>query len=363
MDRKELIRRLQYEKPATPFRTGFEYHNALFTVAAELIPILTGKNWASFVEERILNPLGMNSTLITADGVEDQENIATPHVLTTNGMESFVRRSDESDPIPEAGSILSNAIDMARWCQFQLQDERLGDNLPVKGQTLAQMRTQYALGTFSWFGRWGYGDIRAGYGLGWMLFDYRGDEDQLVAHGGSVDGIQSWMVLSPRNKYCIVMMSNGDWSGDPAHFAIANWIQDRYLGLDERDWISDLLTSDRDAMVEQVQNRASKKGKNTSIASSQPVADYTGEYANPSYGKLIVELQDERLKIQLGVYGTVAEHWRGEMFYLDWAQPGDSNAFITFDVSPAGEVTGVSLDWGGEEFEFTRVREAAQIAE
>ena len=355
MGRKELIHRLKYEKPSTPFRTGFEYHNAIFAVAAEVIPALTGDSWESVVQERILDPLGMNSTLLTSDDIKGHRNIAVPHVLKTGGMMSFSRRTGEADPIPEAGSILSNAKDMARWCQFQLGDKALMDKVPVSSETIVQMRTQYASGTFSWFDKWGYGNRRAGYGLGWQLFDYRQDADQLVSHGGSVDGIQSWMVFSPRNKYCIVMMSNGDWSGDSAHFAIANWIQDRYLQLDKTDWISEVLQSDRDAMVEQVQQRSSKEGKNTAIPFSQPITDYAGEYSNPSYGELSVKPSGDELYIQLGSYKTVAEHWRGEVFFLDWAQPGDANAFMTFGVSPRGEITGLLLVWAGDKFEFRRV--------
>lgn len=355
MDRREFIRRLKYEKPSIPFRTGFAYHNAFFTVAGELIPVVTGVSWASFVQDRILAPLGMNSTLVSADGIEGQTNIATPHVLTTSGMESFSRRVDEVDVFPEAGAILSNADDMARWCQFQIGGTTLGDGVLINSKTHAEMRTQHSMGTFSWFGTWGYGNTRAGYGLGWMLFDYRDDEDQLVAHGGSVDGVQAWMVYSPKNKYCIAMMSNGDWSGDPAHFAIANWIQDRYLGLEKKDWISDLLQPERDAMVQNVQQRASKDGKNTEIPFSQPITEYVGEYVHSSYGHLIVERQGLNLKVRLGNYQTTAEHWRGEVFFLDWAQPGDENAFMTFDVSSRGKISGLSLDWAGDDFAFSRV--------
>jgi len=363
MERRELIRLLKFEEPAIPFRTGFAYHNALFMVAGELIPVLTGTSWESYIQNRILTPLGMNSTLLNLDGIDDQENIATPHVLTTGGMEPFSRRTDDADEMPETGAILSNANDMARWCQFQISNEAFGDDAPISSEMQAQMRIQHASGTFSWFGNWGYGNTRAGSGLGWLLFDYRGDEDQLVAHGGSVDGIQSWMVYSPKNKYCIALMSNGDWSGDPVHFAIANWIQDRYLGLDEKDWISDKLQSEREAMVRYVQERASERGKNTGIPFSQPIADYVGEYAHPSYGSLTVELHGADLKVRLGNYQTTAQHWRGETFFLDWAQPGDENAYITFAVSPRGDIPGLSLDWAGDEFEFSRVPDGDEVAD
>lgn len=360
MGRIELIRKLKYEKSSMAFRTGFTYHNALFAVAGEFIPILTDVNWATFVQERILDPLGMNSTLVSSNGIEGRNNIAMPHVLTTDGMKLFSRPSDDKDAIPETGAILSNANDMARWCKFQLGDKALEGDAPISSETLAQMRTQYAIGTFDWFGKWGYGNSHAGYGLGWMLFDYRGDEDQHVAHGGSVDGIQSWMVFSPKNKYCITMMSNGDWSGDAAHFAIANWIHDRYLGLDKKDWVSDLLQADRNAMVKEVQQRASKEGKNTDISFSQTITDYAGEYSNASYGDFAVKRQDNKLEIRLGIYKTIAEHWRGETFFLNWAQPGDANAFMTFNVSPRGVVTGLSLNWAGDEIEFPRVPRATK---
>jgi CubicO group peptidase (beta-lactamase class C family) len=352
MTQKEFIRRLKFGKTSMPFRTGFEYHNALFAVAGKLIPELTGDSWSSYVQKQILTPLGMNATLVTDDKVSEQKNIAIPHVLTLDGMQSFSRRLDEVDIIPEVGAIISNANDMARWCQFQISDEER--SAIINQKTHAEMRSQQTIGTFSWLGKWGYGNTRAGYGLGWMLFDYRGDEDQLVAHGGSVDGVQSWMVYSPKNKYCIAMMSNGDWSGDPVHFAIANWIQDRYLGLDKKNWNSN-LQSEQEDMLEGLKQQALKKGKNSKIPFSQPISEYTGKYTNDSYGDLIVKREGAGLRIQLGNYQTVAEHWRGETFYLNWAQPGDPNAYVTFNVSPKGKITGVLLDWVGDQFEFTLV--------
>lgn len=69
---------------------------------------------------------------------------------------------------------------------------------------------------------------------------------------------------------------------------------------------------------------------------------------------LTVRPLDDGIEIRLGKYSSIAEHWRGETFYLDWERIADSNAFLTFDVSPRGDVSSLRLDWGGMEMEFTR---------
>ena len=63
ISRADLVRRIQFLKPATSFRSGFAYDNVLYAVAGQLIEAVSGKTWEDFVEERIFQPVGMKTSV------------------------------------------------------------------------------------------------------------------------------------------------------------------------------------------------------------------------------------------------------------------------------------------------------------
>ncbi len=78
-----------------------------------------GASWDDLVRDRIFKPLGMsNSTTITAEA-ERMTNHATPHQQNPDGSVKAVPWRD-IDNVGPAGSIVSNAQDMAKWVSLQL---------------------------------------------------------------------------------------------------------------------------------------------------------------------------------------------------------------------------------------------------
>src|SRR5229473_2999061 len=60
--RDDIIYRLRFMKPASSFRSRFAYDNLMYIAAGQIIPAVTGKSWEDTIRERILVPLGMNTT-------------------------------------------------------------------------------------------------------------------------------------------------------------------------------------------------------------------------------------------------------------------------------------------------------------
>ena len=50
-----------------------------FIAAGELFPVLVGRTWAEFVQERILTPAGMAETVTSVHLLDDGDNVAMPH--------------------------------------------------------------------------------------------------------------------------------------------------------------------------------------------------------------------------------------------------------------------------------------------
>ena len=113
---EDIIKRIKHVPQAYDFRAGYGYSNLMFITAGEIIEKVTGKSWADNVQERILNPLGMDRTISTVYDLEKKGNYATPHA----------RKDEKNYPIPWAkwdnvaatGGLISSVSDISKWMIF-----------------------------------------------------------------------------------------------------------------------------------------------------------------------------------------------------------------------------------------------------
>jgi CubicO group peptidase (beta-lactamase class C family) len=335
MTRKEVVEVMRYIEPMFSVRTQFLYNNPFFVTAGEVIPQRTGKSWDEFVQERILQPLGMNETLTDHRNLSGL-NIATPHVWTPGGMTPVPHYALHH--VAAAGSILSNTNDMARWCSLQLKNGSVDDIQLIDSVTLHDIHSPQMIGGFDFLKQAGLGNQLQAYGLGWFVLDYRNGKDYLVAHGGSIDGMVSWMVFSPQNGYCIVALNNGGMDSDPVNHAIAGFIQDRYLGLEDAGWIDDVIKPVREEIEGERAAHRSHEGADSTVAPTLARSAYTGEFESTVFGKAIISGSDEGLEIQIGINQGPLEHWRGDIYRTHWSRLAEENGFVTFVTSPKGTV-------------------------
>ena len=57
----EIVRRMQYARPAYSFRGGFIYQNIMYLVAGKIMEKVSGMPWERFMTERVFGPLGMHN--------------------------------------------------------------------------------------------------------------------------------------------------------------------------------------------------------------------------------------------------------------------------------------------------------------
>ena len=131
ISRADLVRRIQFLKPATSFRSGFAYDNVLYAVAGQLIEAVTGKTWEDFVEERILQPVGMTTSV-----TNDVDRLSAPDRAFPHGRVGELRGIGSQQLFDEkkvalganvgpAGAIAAGANDLARWLAVQLASGQL----------------------------------------------------------------------------------------------------------------------------------------------------------------------------------------------------------------------------------------------
>jgi Beta-lactamase class C and other penicillin binding proteins len=123
----DIIHNLRYLKPVSSFRTKYDYDNNLYIVAGEVIARVSGKSWTEFVEERIIQPLGMSKTAALFERLKDKSNVIDPHA-PVNGKVQVVER-DSVKVAASAGGINSNITDLLKWVSLLLSKGKYGDNL------------------------------------------------------------------------------------------------------------------------------------------------------------------------------------------------------------------------------------------
>ena len=114
----DVIYNLRFLKPAAPFRTRYQYNNLMYIVAGEVIARVSGSSWESFIEERIMSPLGMTRSAGSYKRLRDKSNTATPHA-PVNGVVKVIEMELNS-MANAAGGIYSRVGDMAKWVSAQM---------------------------------------------------------------------------------------------------------------------------------------------------------------------------------------------------------------------------------------------------
>ena len=91
-------------KAAYPFRTKWGYTNSAFLTAGQIIPVVTGKPWETYVKENIFAPLGMSNTLRLHADMPKSFNRTVPHTLV-NGQLTAIPYCQIDGLAPPAPSV------------------------------------------------------------------------------------------------------------------------------------------------------------------------------------------------------------------------------------------------------------------
>lgn len=111
--RQEILARLRYLKPTAPFRYEYQYQNLMFLAAGQIIPAAAGMSWDEAISEWLWAPLEMLASNVSVKGLQDRENVATPHEIV-NGKLTPIQYDDVDNAAP-AAALNSNAAEMAHW--------------------------------------------------------------------------------------------------------------------------------------------------------------------------------------------------------------------------------------------------------
>jgi CubicO group peptidase (beta-lactamase class C family) len=353
--RKEVIERARYLKPTYGFRSNYGYSNILFLTAGEIIPVVTGKSWDEFIKENFFEPLGMKTTNTSIKDFKKTDNIAMPHHVGY-GKEPMVIPYVNWDNIAPAGGINSSVKEMANWLIMNLNNGKYNEKQLLSEQRIWEMRSvQTPLAVSQWTQN-NFPSIHyRGYGLGWSLFDYHGNN--VVTHGGGADGMISKVVLVPEEKFGFVILTN---SINYLPEALPYYILDNYFGAEEKDWSSVFYGFYEDgAKAEQQAMEEKEKNKIAEAEPSLPLEKYAGEYISQIYGKVTVELKNNELFLNMvptPMFKGKLTHYQINTFSIKFKDvPSLPEGTVNFIIDKNGRVAKMEIDIPNPDFDFTEL--------
>ena len=339
--REEVLHRVRFLEPESPFRSRYSYQNMMFLAAGEAAGRAAGSTWDELVAQRIFTPLGMTTSVTNSQGLEN-ENVATPHGSVRDS--AYVKPHLNMTNIGPAGSILSSVHDMAQWLRFQLGDgvfegERLIESAPFRETHTPQILMGGGGG--------GNDSVRvtnfSTYGMGWMVQDYR--HQLMWQHGGNTDGMTAAVGMLPEQNLGVVVLSNMASAQLPG--ILMRWVFDRQLNAPVRDLAGDAR---RRALAQRsrADSAASEEAEHRADGPPPlPLTAYAGTYVDSLYGELTVSVQGDRLELRRGDWYGPLEYWNGSNFrWTIYPSAPLPPQFIKFDVAPDDRVTGVYFGIG-----------------
>jgi CubicO group peptidase (beta-lactamase class C family) len=338
--RDDIIYRLRFMKPASSFRSHYAYDNLMYIAAGQIIPAVTGKSWEDYIREKILQPLGMNTSNLSTNAFKPGDDYAFPH-SKVDGKLQVVPFMDLDNAAP-AGAINSSIAEMSKWIQLQLnhgkfpgRDDRLFSEHQSREMWTAQTLTPISSGDSP------LAALRpkfSAYALGWGIRDYHGRK--LVGHSGGVSGFVTRVLLVPEENLGIVILTNAEEGG--AFESILFHVLDSYFGLPPTEW-----TTSFKAAADQEQQEAAKilaesgKGRATNSKPSLPLEKYAGVYNDAWYGPVTIRHSNGALVFSMDhTPKAIADlqHWQFDTFKAHWRDRTIEDAFVTFTLNPDGTI-------------------------
>jgi CubicO group peptidase (beta-lactamase class C family) len=196
LTREQYLRVALSARPVAALRSRFQYSNAMYTAAGEVLAAVHGQPWEAAIERTLFRPLGMTrsvASIMSAPADADQA-VGYEYRPATADWEA-VRPPVSLSILAPAGSIGSTANDMARWLRLLTAGGAIDGRRVVSAASLKEVtRPHVAI------------NDTLSYGLGWAIYQWNGHT--VVEHNGGSRGISAVMSFIPERRAGFAFLAN-----------------------------------------------------------------------------------------------------------------------------------------------------------
>jgi CubicO group peptidase (beta-lactamase class C family) len=192
------VLRLLESQDRTYFKPGssYRYSNSGYALLALIVERASGRTFATFLRERIFQPLGMTNTVAYEEGISTVANRAFGYTQE-QGRWGRTDQSQTSAVLGDGG-IYSSIDDLAKW-DAALYDGRLLRRSSLQAAFTPATRTD---------------DPEVEYGFGWRI------TGETLWHSGETVGFRNVIVRYPKRHLTVVVLTNRN-EPEPYRLALA----------------------------------------------------------------------------------------------------------------------------------------------
>lgn len=181
----------------------YSYQNVAYSLIEPVVLGATDKTYQDLLCEKIFDPLGMSDASSSLEEIENNGNVAKPHLSDGPGQWRKTKISEKYYNTAAAGGVNASISDMSKWLLALL------GNSPdvVSEKVLDEVFTPFIKTPIKrkYFGQWP--QIKeAEYGMGWRILTY--GDDTLVYHGGYANGFKAQIAINQKEKIGICILAN-----------------------------------------------------------------------------------------------------------------------------------------------------------
>jgi CubicO group peptidase (beta-lactamase class C family) len=342
--REDVVRNLRHLKQVSSFRSQYDYDNNLYIVAGMVIEKISGLSWEEFIEQRIMKPVGFETSIASYNRVKNNLNIIDAHAPADGKV---VMIPHDWNPIANpAGGIMSNITDLSKWVILQMNAGKLENGKQLFSKEVHN--EMWSPQTIIKSSGGPYNVHFSAYGLGWFLADVKGYKQ--VSHTGGLAGTVTQVTMIPEINLGIIVLTNQQQGA--AFSAITNTIKDTYLGYPDRKWVDVLSKRVQGGLDEakKINENIAKELAAQEKLSKQKLADslFIGTYKDNWFGEMSISAKAGGMWLaskrspRLNGYITP---YKANTYIVKWTDRSlDADAYVIFSMDRNGKADGFKME-------------------
>ncbi len=318
LSRREYLRKLRFLEPNQSFRSAAQYNNTVYNAIGCILEEVSGEKYEDLVRERILEPLRMPRTVLSAADMQRDSNHAEGYFGEVRTAPLTRMPAWEMGVGVPAAGVCASPDEMMNWLSFQAHGGVFNGKQLLSKELMDEMHAPAVpMRAFPWHAPQ-VTEIPEGafYGMAWKSASYR--DLTLRYHCGEIEGYCSVELYVPGRDLYLFAFCNRHCPNTPVLMELAYTVIDHVLGYPETDWAGKLHPYERifeGSCADWKLDLLPENGRQ-GTGLSHPLEDYAGTYENPAYGKYTVLLKDGSLLLQYKNWFLPMEHYHYDTFRI-----------------------------------------------